>query len=559
MASRVAGPSWRVAGTAARVLGLAALIIGVRVLGVRLPGPASSSGVSPNTLLFVGSVLVLLAGGLQRRMGIAGILAAALVLVAMLGESSVPRLRMFGAAVASVMAIIAVRDALVWPSRRRMALAARFTGVAVVVLVSVGVATALLSREGPRDRSIASVTGRGVALMLGRDHQQREPSRIDHRVDQTLSIASGVIALALLALLLHAESDALEDDGLVRTRVTSLCESGDGDTLAPFTGRQDKNFVFSPDGRAVIGYRTVFGVCVAGPGPVGAPPAHGDALEQWVRRCDDNGWRPAMIGASDATRSLAATLGLHGICIGDEAVLDVSAFRLDQPAMRRVRQAVQRTHNAGVSVTVHREGDLDAVLRSELDAVVEQWRGPDREVGFSMSMDHLLDGTYPGAVVFVAHHRERPVAFQRYFQARGGAGLSLDVMPRRRDAPNGVNERLIAEATSWGADRGVKDISLNFGAFRALFEAEPSPARRFMCWGVHLLDPFINVESLYRFNAKFHPSWIRRHVLFRSPTDLPAVLCAALHVEFSPHSAATGETALTPESAGHRPIGTAPT
>jgi hypothetical protein len=122
-----------------------------------------------------------------------------------------------------------------------MALAARFTGVAVVVLVSVGVATALLSREGPRDRSIASVTGRGVALMLGRDHQQREPSRIDHRVDQTLSIASGVIALALLALLLHAESDALEDDGLVRTRVTSLCESGDGDTLAPFTGRQDKD------------------------------------------------------------------------------------------------------------------------------------------------------------------------------------------------------------------------------------------------------------------------------------------------------------------------------
>ena len=442
-----------------------------------------------------------------------------------------------------------------WPSRRRMAIAVRFAGVAAVVLVSVGVATALLSREGPRHRSIASVTGRGVALVLGRDRRQPEPSRIDDRVDQALLFASGVTALALLAMLLHADADPLEDDDVLRRRVASLCASGVGDTLAPFTARQDKNFVFSPDGRAVIGYRTVFGVCIAGPGPVGEPGAHVDALAQWLRRCEENGWRPAMIGASDETRSLATTLGLRGICIGDEAVLDVSTFRLDQPKMRRVRQAVQRTRNAGVTVTTHREGDLNEELRLELDAAVEQWRGPDREVGFSMSMDRLLDGTYPDAVIFVAHHRERPVAFQRYFPARDGASLSLDVMPRRRDAPNGVNERLIAEAISWGAGNGVGDVSLNFGAFRSLFEAEPSPARRFVRRWIHLLDPFINVESLYRFNAKFHPSWIPRHVLFRSPTDLPAVLCAALHVEFTPHSPTLPEVAPVPESTGHQPVG----
>jgi hypothetical protein len=49
---------------------------------------------------------------------------------------------------------------------------------------------------------------------------------------------------------------------------------------------------------------------------------------------------------------------------------------------------------------------------------------------------------------------------------------------------------------------------------------------------VHLLDRWIQVESLYRFNAKFRPEWLGRYVAFRSFRDLPAVLVAALVAEF---------------------------
>jgi lysyl-tRNA synthetase class 2 len=153
-----------------------------------------------------------------------------------------------------------------------------------------------------------------------------------------------------------------------------------------------------------------------------------------------------------------------------------------------------------------------------------------------MTMDGLLDGTNPEAVVAVAWHAAQPVGFQRYFLSSAGTRLSLDVMPRRRDAPNGVNERLIAETIRWGADHGVTEVSLNFAAFRTAFEAEPSRFRSVIRWGAHRLDPLINVESLNRFNAKFHPTWIPRHVLYRSAHDLPAVLAASLRLEFARHA-----------------------
>ncbi len=249
-----------------------------------------------------------------------------------------------------------------------------------------------------------------------------------------------------------------------------------------------------------------------------------------------------MIGASDAVRGVARQVGLRGIHIGDEAVVPIATFRLDTPAMRNVRQAVQRTRNAGVTVSVHLETALDEALRGELGAVADEWRRGRGERGFAMTMDHLLEHVYPGALIFVGSHKRRPVGYQRSLLSRGGATLSLDVMPRRRGAPNGLNERLIVEAVHWGATHGVHEVSLNFAAFRNLFEAEASPSRQVLRWIAHRLDVFINVESLYRFNAKFHPVRIPRHVLFHKARDIPAVLAASLRAEFEASPARSSTT-----------------
>ena len=150
-----------------------------------------------------------------------------------------------------------------------------------------------------------------------------------------------------------------------------------------------------------------------------------------------------------------------------------------------------------------------------------------------MILDGLLTGRHPDCLLVIARDRAgRPVGFQRY--APCGAALSLDTMRRDRDGPNGLNERMIVDLVAHARARGVRAISLNFAAFRALIDAgdDRGVLERIGYQALHLLDPFIRVESLYLFNAKFKPGFQPRGVVFPSWFSVPVVAAAMVGMEF---------------------------
>jgi len=48
---------------------------------------------------------------------------------------------------------------------------------------------------------------------------------------------------------------------------------------------------------------------------------------------------------------------------------------------------------------------------------------------------------------------------------------------------------------------------------------------------VALGNPFFQIESLYRFNAKFHPRWEPRYLAYERTRRLPRIGLAAMWVE----------------------------
>jgi lysyl-tRNA synthetase class 2 len=126
-----------------------------------------------------------------------------------------------------------------------------------------------------------------------------------------------------------------------------------------------------------------------------------------------------------------------------------------------------------------------------------------------------------------------PIAFQRYVPCKRGTGMSLDTMRRDAVGPNGVNERLIVEVVLWARDHGVAEVSLNFAAFKGLIEedADLGPVEGAQAWIINRLNPYFQIESLLAFNAKFHPRWVPRYLVYRSIGDLAPVAVAALSAE----------------------------
>ncbi len=313
-----------------------------------------------------------------------------------------------------------------------------------------------------------------------------------------------------------------------------LAKHGKRDSLGYFALRRDKSVVWSPTGKACIAYRVVSGVMLASGDPLGDPEAWPGAITAFLAIADRHAWTPAVMGCGEQAGSAWARTGLSALEIGDEAVVEVADFSLEGRAMRNVRQAVARVERAGYTTQVRRVHDLPAPEAARLAQQSDAWRGAETERGFSMALGRFADAADPDCVTVMAFQQGALRAFL-HFVPWGVDGLSLDLMRRDREADNGLNELLIAAALAAGPELGVTRFSLNFAVFRSSLERGErlgaGPVLR--AWrGILLLaSRWFQIETLYRFNAKFRPIWEPRFVCYPTVRDLPRVALAALEAE----------------------------
>lgn len=324
-------------------------------------------------------------------------------------------------------------------------------------------------------------------------------------------------------------------------RISALVNETTGDPLAPFAMRASKCYHFSEDGTAAIAYRTRLGFAVVSGDPIGDDARFSCLVADFASTCHARGWRIAVLGCSARRLNLwsnADMLGrkLTAVPIGRDVVIDVATFDMAGRKYRNLRQAVQRTKNFGITTEVVDEQNLSDVLLAELtDVVLASPSGARTERGFSMSLDGTLEGRYPGVWLIIARDNAgRVQGFHRYATAGGGAEVTLDVPWRRRGAPNGIDERLSVDMIMRATEQGAQRLSLAFAAFPEVFtDKHRNMPRSLVFTAVHLGDPLIALESLYRYLRKFHALGDRRYVMV-TLTQAAPLLAVLLSLEFSP-------------------------
>ena len=349
-----------------------------------------------------------------------------------------------------------------------------------------------------------------------------------------LALGAATVLLPLLTALRTSRGAAGgAPDQLDQVRAL-LVDRPDGGSLDWFALRSDKQLVFSRTGKAAVSYRVESGVALASADPLGDPEAWPGAIEAFLSTTDRYGWTPAVLGCSERGGTAWARAGLLALEVGDEAVLDPATFSLAGRSMRDVRQAVNRTERAGWSVAVRRVGEVPAVELALLRGLADRWRDGPVERGFSMALGRI-GGVGDEHCVLATASRDGEVQALLHFVPWGADGLSLDLMRRARGSDNGVNELLITRAVMAAPALGVRRVSLNFAVFRRAIEQGgrlgAGPVLRRWRGLLLLASRFWQIDSLYRFNDKFGPSWHPRYVCYRRSADLPRVVLAALQAE----------------------------
>jgi lysylphosphatidylglycerol synthetase-like protein (DUF2156 family) len=330
-------------------------------------------------------------------------------------------------------------------------------------------------------------------------------------------------------------------DPTALARVWALIEATHGDPLAPFAMQSLKSHYFNVEGTAAIAYCARFGLAVVSGDPIGQRSDFPELVSDFAAMCRSRGWRIVVLGCGERWLSLwrnPSVIGhsLHPVPIGRDVVIDVCRFNMAGRKYRNLRQAVQRTHNVGITTEVVSEEQLDDTLVHELAEVLyASHRGAHVERGFSMILDHALEGRYPGVRLMIARDSRGLVqGFQRYATAGGGTDVTLDVPWRRPGAPNGIDERMSVDMIADCKESGGQRLSLAFGAFPEIFENKNRNLMEGIYYAlIHLGHSLIKLESLYRYLRKFNSFGQRRYVLL-SMRHIPVALVVLLSLEFIP-------------------------
>ncbi|GAA2745399.1 phosphatidylglycerol lysyltransferase domain-containing protein [Kitasatospora cinereorecta] len=353
-------------------------------------------------------------------------------------------------------------------------------------------------------------------------------------VDLGINVLGAAVMLMALRLLLRSAHGRIQQSPEDERRLRELLERhGARDSLGYFALRRDKAACWSPSGKAAVLYRVVYGVALASGDPVGDPEAWPQAIEAWHEQARAHAWIPAVTGAGEQGGTVYARVaGLKALQYGDEAVVQVDGFTLEGRSMRTLRQTYNRVRKAGYRAVVRRMGEIPEPELARLVVLADAWRHGRTERGYSMALGRIGDPGDADCLLVECRDENDRTAALLTFVPWGAHGLSLDLMRRDRESDNGLVEFLVSELLlrARAGEVAVTRISLNFAMFREAFEQGgrlgAGPVLRLWRTVLRFFSRWWQLESLYRANAKYLPSWEPRYVLYEKTSELPAIAAA---------------------------------
>lgn len=361
---------------------------------------------------------------------------------------------------------------------------------------------------------------------------------LPHRANRFLAPSLLAIGLTLAATALFLLSRPVVDRRLTSGRAAELrardiVRRHGTSTLDYFALRSDKRWFFHRD--SLVAYAIYGGICLISPDPIGPRNEREQVWAAFRRYADGHGWVTAVMGAGEDWLSVYRDAAMHNIYIGDEAVVDVQSFSLGGKNKKGLRQAYNRIAKYGYTATFHDPARLDPSLVNELTTLMSLSRRGEHERGFSMMLGRVFDPRDTGMLLTVVRGPDgKPAAMCQFVPAAGIGGYSLDLM--RRDPaehPNGLLDFALCSTIEHLRAGGYKGLSLNFATMRSTLSGDrgEGTVQRAERWFLKRLSNFAQIESLWRFNAKYEPQWLPRYVVFDTAEHLVPVLMAILRAE----------------------------
>jgi phosphatidylglycerol lysyltransferase len=333
-----------------------------------------------------------------------------------------------------------------------------------------------------------------------------------------------VLAAFMLNTLLSRQSTRLRrqpipDEVRRLTAASTVAEAG-----ISLSG--DKRFILSADARAYIAYADTGSTLVSKGDPVGEEEAGIAVIWQLRELADRLGRRCAFYGVSERYLPTYLDLGLQVLKIGEVARVDLRSFSLEGPRRKDWRHAKARIGRDGFRFEVIRAEDIGPHI-DNMREVSDAWLAHknSEEKGFSLGWfhpDYVQNFDY---AVLRNNDTGRITAFANLMQAGDKSELSLDLMRYDPAGPGVSMDALFAEMLMWGKEQGFTWFSLGAAPLSGLESRPLAPAwHRIGSFLFEHGEQFYKFEGLRSFKQKFDPQWSPEYLACSGRLDAARVL-----------------------------------
>jgi phosphatidylglycerol lysyltransferase len=395
----------------------------------------------------------------------------------------------------------------------------------------------LLARNSFRVSSRAIVTPRNLALHMGVGafvtvsyflvaYWRIEP-RWAHWFSRSTQIMAGTFVVYVFFLLFRPVKYRFRARPSDRARAAEILVQHSRTTQDFFKIWRDKSFFFSESGCAFLSFSVGNNFAVVLGDPAGPTEEFAGLIQKFSEHCRLNGWRLAFHQATPEILNIYQRQGFRRFKVGDDAIVDLTAFNLEGKARKDVRTKFNQFKKAGIHI-VRYDAPIPSHVLQELRDVSDEWlRIPGRrERGFTLG---LFDPDYIRSTTVVAalDANDRILAFVNQVPCFKKGETTIDLMRRRRDAPNGIMDYLFGKVFLELKKDGYQRFNMGMVPMTGFQENEiVSIGEKVIHRSFQKLNLFFSYSSLRAYKAKFASCWEPRYIVYRNITDLPRMALA---------------------------------
>jgi len=344
-------------------------------------------------------------------------------------------------------------------------------------------------------------------------------------------------------------------------RIRALLRRGGGGTLGWMDTWPGNVYWFSDSGDAAVAYRVINGVAITMSDPVCLPGHEAETVRAFAAFCDARSWVPVFYSVHEQFLPVFDEMGWQYMSVGEETLMHPQSLEMAGKAWQNVRSSLNKGVREGMTTSWTTYDELSRSMIAQINAISEAWVSEKElpEMGFTLgALEEIKD---PDVALMLAIDADGRIAavtsWLPMYRDGVAVGYTLDFMRRADGSMPGVMEYLIASSALHMKDLGVEVLSLSGAplATAPVPKGEEPPAPTVMTeladFLARTLEPAYGFSSLFKFKAKFNPTYSTIYMVYPDPLGLPAI-GTAIGKAYLPSMSARETLALVRTLAPHR-------